>query len=66
MQGREKGKGKREKEMPGNGKPFEIIAQRSKSFRKKRIRNQAIPFPFSLFPIPFPLINPIYREELNR
>ena len=44
--------------MPGNGKPFEIIAKRSKSFRAKRsksfrkkwIRNQTIPFPFSLFP----------------
>ena len=36
------GKGIREKEMPGNGKPFEII--------ENWIRILAIPFPFSLFP----------------
>ena len=48
------GKGIREKEMKGNGKPFR--AQRSKSFRKKWIRNQAIPFPFSL-------INPRFSRE---
>ena len=29
LQGREKGKGKREKEMPGNGKTIEIIAKQA-------------------------------------